>query len=157
MEITALADWVTIIAFPFTIIGIGITLWQIHQTKSAAESAQDAARLTSEKVDSFQTVANISRQIEKLKNSQSLLLDGELAKVAELLVDIRDLILEFITKEDQKEGEFNRIAEQLTADIYNLRAHNKDEESEIDISEISKRIDRIHQLFVIKQTKIKNK
>ncbi len=156
--VSDIANWITIIAFPLTILGLLLTYFQSRKSKSAAEAAKESAQQTSAKMESFQSIANLSKNIEILKTSPKLLADEHWWEVAACLRDARDQLIALIAKE----GEHGQIRElkdlknKVNIDIRNLRHKSYDDTIELHIDEIFDRIEEISEIFVVKQTELKN-
>lgn len=155
--ISTAADWVTIIAFPLTLIGLWVTYRQSRKTKSAADAAKDSAKATSDKIESFQYMATLSRNIELLKGCPRLLLESQWLETARHLTEARDQLLVIISNE-KRQDEINRlktIKDKLNIDIRNLYSHVNDESYDLLIDKIFDRISEIHEIFVTKQEAVR--
>ena len=158
ITIPNIADWITIIAFPLTLFGLFWTYRQSRKTKNAAEAAKTSAQQTSKKLESFQSIANLSKNIEILKTCPKLLADENWWETATCLRDVRDQLIALIGNEnslDQKKR-LNGLKDQINVDMRNLRAKSYDDTIELHLEDIFDRIEAIYEIFVVKQTEIKN-
>lgn len=155
--ISTAADWVTIIAFPLTLIGLLVTYSQSKKTKSAADAAKDSAKETSDKIESFQYMATLSRNIEILKSCPKLLLESQWLDVAHHLTEARDQLLIIMSgeKEPENHKKLKTLKDNINIDIRNLYTRANDESFELMTDSIFDRINEAHEIFVTKQAEIK--
>lgn len=155
--IASVADWFTVIAFPLTLLGLWLTYRQSKKTKSAADAAQKSAKETSDKIESFQYMATLSRNIEILKSCPKLLLESQWLDVAHHLTEARDQLLILMTGEQQpdKSKKLKILKDNLNIDIRNLYTRAIDESFELMTDSIFDRINEAHEIFVTKQAEIK--
>ncbi len=155
--IASVADWFTVIAFPLTLLGLWLTYRQSKKTKSAADAAKKSAKETSDKIESFQYMATLSRNIEILKSCPKLLLESQWLDVAHHLTEARDQLLILMTGEQQpdKSKKLKILKDNLNIDIRNLYTRANDESFELMTDSIFDRINEAHEIFVTKQAEIK--
>lgn len=155
--IASVADWFTVIAFPLTLLGLWLTYWQSKKTKSAADAAKKSAKETSDKIESFQYMATLSRNIEILKSCPKLLLESQWLDVAHHLTEARDQLLILMTGEQQPDAtkKLKILKDNLNIDIRNLYTRANDESFELMTDSIFDRINEAHEIFVTKQAEIK--
>lgn len=155
--IASVADWFTVIAFPLTLLGLWLTYRQSKKTKSAADAAKKSAKETSDKIESFQYMATLSRNIEILKSCPKLLLESQWLDVAHHLTEARDQLLILMTGEQQpdKSKKLKILKDNLNIDIRNLYTRAIDESFELMTDSIFDRINEAHEIFVTKQAEIK--
>lgn len=155
--ISTAADWVTIIAFPLTLIGLLVTYRQSRKTKSAADAAKDSAKATSDKIESFQYMATLSRNIELMKGCPKLLLDSQWLETAHHITEARDQLLIIMSgeKEPENHKKLKTLKDNLNIDIRNLYTRANDESFELMTDSIFDRINEAHEIFVTKQAEIK--
>lgn len=155
--IASVADWFTVIAFPLTLLGLWLTYRQSKKTKSAADAAKKSAKETSDKIESFQYMATLSRNIEILKSCPKLLLESQWLDVAHHLTEARDQLLIIMTGEQQpdKSKKLKILKDNLNIDIRNLYTRAIDESFELMTDSIFDRINEAHEIFVTKQAEIK--
>lgn len=155
--IASVADWFTVIAFPLTLLGLWLTYRQSKKTKSAADAAKKSAKETSDKIESFQYMATLSRNIEILKSCPKLLLESQWLDVAHHLTEARDQLLIIMTGEQQSDTtkKLKILKDNLNIDIRNLYTRAIDESFELMTDSIFDRINEAHEIFVTKQAEIK--
>ncbi len=155
--IASVADWFTVIAFPLTLLGLWLTYRQSKKTKSAADAAKKSAKETSDKIESFQYMATLSRNIEILKSCPKLLLESQWLDVAHHLTEARDQLLIIMTREQQPDTtkKLKILKDNLNIDIRNLYTRANDESFELMTDSIFDRINEAHEIFVTKQAEIK--
>ncbi len=155
--IASVADWFTVIAFPLTLLGLWLTYRQSKKTKSAADAAKKSAKETSDKIESFQYMATLSRNIEILKSCPKLLLESQWLDVAHHLTEARDQLLIIMTGEKDSENheKLKILKDNLNIDIRNLYTRANDESFELMTDSIFDRINEAHEIFVTKQAEIK--
>ena len=155
--IASVADWFTVIAFPLTLLGLWLTYRQSKKTKSAADAAKKSAKETSDKIESFQYMATLSRNIEILKSCPKLLLESQWLDVAHHLTEARDQLLIIMTGEQQSDTtkKLKILKDNLNIDIRNLYTRANDESFELMTDSIFDRINEAHEIFVTKQAEIK--
>lgn len=155
--IASVADWFTVIAFPLTLLGLWLTYRQSKKTKSAADAAKKSAKETSDKIESFQYMATLSRNIEILKSCPKLLLESQWLDVAHHLTEARDQLLIIMTREQQPDTtkKLKILKDNLNIDIRNLYTRAIDESFELMTDSIFDRINEAHEIFVTKQAEIK--
>lgn len=158
--IASVADWFTVIAFPLTLLGLWLTYRQSKKTKSAADAAKKSAKETSDKIESFQYMATLSRNIEILKSCPKLLLESQWLDVAHHLTEARDQLLIIMTTEQSDKDHENHkklkiLKDNLNIDIRNLYTRANDESFELMTDSIFDRINEAHEIFVTKQAEIK--
>ena len=155
--IASVADWFTVIAFPLTLLGPWLTYRQSKKTKSAADAAKKSAKETSDKIESFQYMATLSRNIEILKSCPKLLLESQWLDVAHHLTEARDQLLILMTGEQQPDAtkKLKILKDNLNIDIRNLYTRANDESFELMTDSIFDRINEAHEIFVTKQAEIK--
>lgn len=155
--IASVADWFTVIAFPLTLLGLWLTYRQSKKTKSAADAAKKSAKETSDKIESFQYMATLSRNIEILKSCPKLLLESQWLDVAHHLTEARDQLLILMTGEKDSENhkKLKILKDNLNIDIRNLYTRANDESFELMTDSIFDRINEAHEIFVTKQAEIK--
>lgn len=155
--IASVADWFTVIAFPLTLLGLWLTYRQSKKTKSAADAAKKSAKETSDKIESFQYMATLSRNIEILKSCPKLLLESQWLDVAHHLTEARDQLLILMTGEEDSEShkKLKILKDNLNIDIRNLYTRANDESFELMTDSIFDRINEAHEIFVTKQAEIK--
>lgn len=156
-SIPAVADWVTIIAFPLTLLGLYLTYRQSKKSKSAADAAKESANDTSAKIESIQFMSTLSRNIELLKGCPKLLLESQWVETARQLAEARDQLLVIINNEKRPDDikRFNTIKDSLNIDIRNLYSRAYDDTYDLLIDTIFDRINEIHEIFVTKQEAIR--
>lgn len=156
-SISTVADRFTVIAFPLTLLGLWLTYRQSKKTKSAADAAKKSAKETSDKIESFQYMATLSRNIEILKSCPKLLLESQWLDVAHHLTEARDQLLILMTGEQQpdKSKKLKILKDNLNIDIRNLYTRAIDESFELMTDSIFDRINEAHEIFVTKQAEIK--
>lgn len=155
--IASVADWFTVIAFPLTLLGLWLTYRQSKKTKSAADAAKKSAKETSDKIESFQYMATLSRNIEILKSCPKLLLESQWLDVAHHLTEARDQLLIIMSgeKEPENHKKLKTLKDNLNIDIRNLYTRANDESFELMTDSIFDRINEAHEIFVTKQAEIK--
>lgn len=155
--IASVADWFTVIAFPLILLGLWLTYRQSKKTKSAADAAKKSAKETSDKIESFQYMATLSRNIEILKSCPKLLLESQWLDVAHHLTEARDQLLIIMTREQQPDTtkKLKILKDNLNIDIRNLYTRANDESFELMTDSIFDRINEAHEIFVTKQAEIK--
>lgn len=156
-SISTVADWFTVIAFPLTLLGLWLTYRQSKKTKSAADAAKKSAKETSDKIESFQYMATLSRNIEILKSCPKLLLESQWLDVAHHLTEARDQLLIIMSgeKEPENHKKLKTLKDNLNIDIRNLYTRANDESFELMTDSIFDRINEAHEIFVTKQAEIK--
>lgn len=156
-SIATVADWITVIAFPMTLLGLLLIYLQSRKTKSAADAAKDSARETYGKIESFQYMATLSKNIEILKGCPKLLLESHWLDVAHHLTEARDQLLIIMSGEKQPEiaKKLKVLIDNLNVDIRNLYTRANDEAFELKTDSIFDRINEVHEIFVTKQAEIK--
>lgn len=152
-----IADWFTVIAFPLTLLGLWVTYSQSKKTKSAADAAKDSAKETSDKIESFQYMATLSRNIELMKGCPKLLLDSQWLETAHHITEARDQLLIIMAGEQRPENhkKLKTLKDNLNIDIRNLYTRANDESFELMTDSIFDRINEAHEIFVTKQAEIK--
>lgn len=156
-SIPSVADWVTIVAFPLTLLGLYLTYRQSKKTKSAADAAKASAKETSAKIESIQFMATLSRNIELLKGCPKLLLESQWLETARHLTEARDQLLIIISSESRPDNikRLKAIKDSLNIDIRNLYSRANDDSYELFVDTIFDRINDIHEIFVTKQEAIR--
>jgi hypothetical protein len=72
MPILTLSDWLGLVGIALSLLGFGLSLWQIFKVKTAAESARDSAKLATEgvrKLDSVISFAAVSKSLDDIKDA----------------------------------------------------------------------------------------
>lgn len=156
-SLSCIADWLTIIGLLVSILGFVYTVAQVNKTKKAAVAAKDSAQQTSQKIESLQVIASLSKNIEILKACPKLLMDSHWLEVANHLTDARDQLIVIIEGETDPSSaaSLKKLKNELNVDIRNLYSRANDESFELLIDTLFDRITEVQEIFVTKQTKIK--
>lgn len=93
MESTFL-DWVSGISGIVTIIGFGITLYQIRNVKKTATAIQEEVKATQAKIQKVLAISDLSKSSETIKIIYSYLHNGNYELAHSKLMEINDLIIE---------------------------------------------------------------
>lgn len=160
IRIQDLANWFTIVALPFTVIGLIMTYLQGKKVKKAADAANEAALATARKIDSLESIDNLARHIEKLQSCSTLLTHKEYSQVIHILNEANaKLFIEIEVKRVDvgKTFDLKKLHSQICDDITDLRERLREENDEIRISVIESHIDHLIKIFSLISSKIKNK
>lgn len=95
--------------------------------------AKKSAKETSDKIESFQYMATLSRNIEILRSCPKLLLESQWLDVAHHLTEARDQLLILMTGEKDSENhkKLKILKDNLNIDIRNLYTRANDESFEL--------------------------
>ncbi len=66
------SDWLSLAGILLSLLGFGISLWQLRKIKTAAESARDSAKLATEgvrKLDSVISFTSVIKSLDEIKNA----------------------------------------------------------------------------------------
>ena len=69
------SDWIGLVGILISLLGFAVAIYQLRKTKTAAESAQDAALKATDgvqKLDSLLEVASFSQAVQSIKRSGSV-------------------------------------------------------------------------------------
>ena len=90
------ADLFSVVGFPLGLIGFGLTLWMIRQSKNAAVAARNAALKTKEILTHSDTIALISAAVTAMNEIKRLhrvsawhILPDRYAELRKLLISVR--------------------------------------------------------------------
>lgn len=165
--LSTLAEWVTIIALPLTIIGLVMTYLQGKKTKTAADAAQASAQQTSQKLESFQFTASLAMNIEKLKTCHTLMKENKWDEAVRHLTEARDQLITIRESLDQNSVEIivkdelstiKELRDSLNSDIRELYTKSRNEDDyPLNYEDIYQHISNVHEYFVAKQSQIKKK
>ncbi len=159
MSVGDFANWVTIIALPLTIWGLGMTYRQGRKIKSSAEAAETSALAMAKKIDSMVAIEKNAQIIEKLNNCDELLHNDNWKEV---ISHLRNAKVQLITV--QKNGSYSTVHDSdfriscnnLQLDIDTLRSIQNGDNFEPDKTLINKHIDRAIEILTLVHAEIKN-
>ena len=90
------AELFSIVGFPVGLLGFGLTLWMLHQSKTAAQAAQKAADETKRIITHSDTIALISAAVAAMNEIKRLhrvsawhILPDRYAELRKLLISVR--------------------------------------------------------------------
>lgn len=154
------ADWITIIALPFTILGLCMTYYQGRKIKSAADAAETSANAMANKIDSMLTIESLTKIMDQLNNCDSLLQNENWVEVISYLrsAKVQLIVLQKNrTYKDVTDSDFRLICRDIQLDIDNLRSKINGEEFEPDKVLINNHIDKAIEILTIIHAEIKKK
>ena len=154
------ANWITIIALPFTLLGLWMTYCQGRKIKSAADAAETSAKEMASKIDSMLTIESITKMIDHLNNCDGLLKNENWVEVISYLrsAKIQLIVLQKNgTYKDVTDSDFRLICRDMQLDIDNLRSKINGEEFEPDKVLINNHIDKAIEILSIIHSEIKKK
>ena len=88
-------DIIGISGLVVSIAGFGLSLWQLHKTRRAAEAAATAAQETAQAIGLIETVATIHDICGRSRILLHLVREGSLRSAAMAAFELRDLIARF--------------------------------------------------------------
>lgn len=159
MNITHIADWITIIGLPISIFSIILAYIQTSKAKSAAQAAEETSKDTSDKIKTFQSMANLSQTIERLKICDYLNPENSRVDFTSRLEEARDHLLRLLTSYEENSDEWikrKKLNDKLCLDIRNLKGSYTKEKLDLDLIEIYSHLDECRQIFISEQTKLQN-
>lgn len=152
------ANWITIIALPFTILGLCMTYHQGKKIKSAASAAETSANAMASKIDSMLTIESLTKIIDQMNNCYGLLQNENWVEV---ISHLRSAKVQLIVLQkngsykDVNDSDFRLICRDMQLDIDNLRSKINGEEFEPDKVLINNHIDKAIEILTIIHTDIK--
>lgn len=157
-EVNNFASWVTIVAFPLTILGLFLTYQQGRKIKSAAQAASIAAVSMATKIDEVLAIESLTKIIDKLNECEALLQNSNWIEVIGILKSAKIQLVTLQKKREYKnvrDSDFRIVCRDMQGDIENLRSKINGEEFEPNIVIINNHIDKAIEILTIINTEIK--
>lgn len=154
-------DWLKVNwANTITVIGVLITIYQIHKTKSAAEEAKLAAESASNEIKKSTSISNLSKYVQISRSVRQHITDGHFANAVDKMDDVKEMLIEIneiqSLKDIVREFDVKTLLDTISDDKYTLIQVASTQDKSTELGHIVKRLDKIHTIFKTVETNLRN-